>query len=217
MMKSEIGYEHYFLNYFLYLPFSQKQEESVLKESLKLMNVMGIKKFGNSEELKQFLEGVRNLFDDIKKFCDSDVKEIKKGLNMDNKKRVEIILGEFRREGSEFNNLFPNHFTSVLKGESNENRIFYDENDKILSNFIYGDYIYNNENVEVFLHQRTMKKVRYKKRSYSAIHPINKELIDKITKEAADLLNDMNSGDYLYSNTINDKLVEEIKKLKEKF
>ena len=153
----------------------------------------------------------------MKNFCDCDVKEIKKGLKIDNKKRVEIILDEIRRESSEFYNLFPNHFTSVIKGKSNENRIFYDENDKILSNFIYGDYIYNNENVEVFLHQRTMKKVRYKKRSYSTIHPINKELIDKITKEADDFLNEMNTGDYFYLNNTNEKLAGEIKKLKEKF
>jgi hypothetical protein len=212
-MKSEIGYEHYFLNYYLYLPFSQNQEEFVLKESLKLMHGMGIKKFSNSDELTKFLKEIDSLFDDFKNFCDCDVKAIKEKLKLKNKKRIEIILDDLRR-GEDYENLFPNHLSSIVKGKNFDDKNLFDENDKITSNIIYGDYIYNNENVEVYLHQRTMKKVRYKKRSYSTIHPINKELIQKVTKEVNDLVKEMNSGDFI---NMNEKLSEEIKKLKEKF
>lgn len=214
MMRSEIGYEHYFLNYFLYLPFSHIQEEYVIKDTLKLMNEMGIKKFISKDDLNNFLMEVESLFDDLKNYCESETNFIKNKLNLKNKKRIDIIKEETSRDKN-FKRFFKNHLQNfdvddVLK----ENENFYDENNRIVSNIIYGDYMYNNENVEVYLHQRTMKKVRYKKRSYSILHPINKELIEKIIKQSDDLINEMNS---INLNNISDKLQKEMKSLKEKF
>jgi hypothetical protein len=75
------------------------------------------------------------------------------------------------------------------------------QNNPLLNNITYGDFKYKNEEVEVFLHQRTSKKVKYKKREYAEIHPLEKEIFleikDEIVKE--DIL-DINS---VYEKEIN--------------
>ena len=53
----------------------------------------------------------------------------------------------------------------------------------MIRNIIYGDFKYKNEQVEVFLHQRTSKKVKYKKREYAEIHPISVEMLNEIKND----------------------------------
>ena len=213
MMKSEIGYEHYFLNYFLYLPFSQIQEDKIIKDSLKYMNELGLVKFSKIEDIKIFMEDVNCLFEEIKKYCESDVKLVKQKLKLMNKRRIDVIIEELR-DDKIMKKYFPISSDNIFSIISSEKKLFFDENEKIMSNIIYDDYKYNNENVEVYLHQRTMKKVRYKKRSYNLIHPINNELIQKLIKESDSLFNEMNSSN---CNLTNDSLTKEMNFLREKF
>jgi hypothetical protein len=62
LMKEEIGFEHYFMNYFLYLPFSKEQEFKTVVETLKLMNEWGICKFNEKNEVEFFLREIENIF-----------------------------------------------------------------------------------------------------------------------------------------------------------
>ena len=52
-----------------------------------------------------------------------------------------------------------------------------------MRNIIYGDFKFKNEQVEVYLHQRTSKKVKYRKREYAEIHPISSEILIEIKNE----------------------------------
>ena len=52
-----------------------------------------------------------------------------------------------------------------------------------MRNIIYGDFKFKNEQVEVYLHQRTSKKVKYRKREYAQIHPISSEILIEIKNE----------------------------------
>jgi hypothetical protein len=168
-MARQPGNENFFLNYYLYLPFSQKQEEDNIKEILSLLNEMGVVKFKNKEDLNLFLDSVCKLFSDISDFDKAEVKEIKKELRRRNKKQ----------------------------GLINDNLSYFNEDNSVLSKIIYGDYIYKSENVEVFLHQRTMKKVRYKKRPFSVLHPINSDLIENIKLDADELINNFGKVSHL--------------------
>ncbi len=169
LMARQPGNENFFLNYYLYLPFSQKQEEDNIKEILSLLNEMGVVKFKNKEDLNLFLDSVCKLFSDISDFDKAEVKEIKKELRRRNKKQ----------------------------GLINDNLSYFNEDNSVLSKIIYGDYIYKSENVEVFLHQRTMKKVRYKKRPFSVLHPINSDLIENIKLDADELINNFGKVSHL--------------------
>ncbi len=57
------------------------------------------------------------------------------------------------------------------------------QNNPLLNNITFGDFKYKNEEVEVFLHQRTSKKVKYRKREYAEIHPLEKEILVEIKDE----------------------------------
>ena len=162
-MNNEIGYEHHFMNYLLYLPYSVHQEQFTLIETLKLMKEYGIINIRNEIELKSFLNKLIKITDKIKKFNCKEIKEIK-------------------------------------------NQLCSNSDDELIKFIIHGDYKHKNENVEVYLHQRTMKKVKYKKREYDNIHPIDSELIDNI--DISKLLNDLDSV------SINDRLQREFNKIK---
>jgi hypothetical protein len=136
LMKGETGYEHYFINYYLYLPFSKNQEEFCLTKSIDLMQKLNLIEHSKKEE---FLSVLKSFYNNLKIYNDMPCDEIKHKLKSERKNL---------RTEQPFSNFDP------------------------LSLIIYGDFKYKNENVEVYLHQRTMKKVLYKKREYSLIHPL---------------------------------------------
>jgi hypothetical protein len=191
LMKSEIGYEHYFMNYYLYLPFSRNQEISNIVETFKIMSEMnmvsntGMKKFTDNE-LQNFLNSVQIIFDKMKNISNLSVKEIKERLSLPNKKRNEITVRENLKN---FEKIFPNYIGNYVEKFNDEKKesSFYDEKDEKVQHLIYGDFVNKNESVEIYLHQRTMKKVKYKKRDYDIIHPIDKELINKILENKENL------------------------------
>lgn len=190
LMKSEIGYEHYFLNYYLYLPFSRNQEISNIVETFKIMSEMNMvsntnmKKFTGSE-LQNFLSSVENIFNKMKNISNLSVQEIKDKLSFPNKKRNEIIIKENLKK---FEKIFPNYIEKYVQDfNSKKDSFFYDEKDEKIQHIINGDFVNKNESVEIYLHQRTMKKVKYKKRDYDSIHPIDKDLIQKILENKESL------------------------------
>lgn len=190
LMKSEIGYEHYFLNYYLYLPFSRNQEISNIVETFKIMSEMNMvsntnmKKFKESE-IQNFLSSVENIFNKMKNISNLSVREIKDKLSFPNKKRNEIIIKENLKK---FEKIFPNYIGKYIQDfNSEKDSFFYDEKDEKIQHIINGDFVNKNESVEIYLHQRTMKKVKYKKRDYDSIHPIDKDLIQKILENKESL------------------------------
>jgi hypothetical protein len=77
---------------------------------------------------------------------------------------------------------------------------------------VYGDYKYRNEEVEVFLHQRTMKKVKYKKREFDIIHPIDDKVINSVKEK-------LRGSEFLLDNIINlnERSSTEYSRLKRQF
>lgn len=191
MINGEIGYEHYFINYYLYFPFSQYQEEIAIYETLKIMNNLKILNLESVEHLETFLNKLQKWYIAIKKSNDMDKKEIKKLLSIPNERRVNLNTKELLT--------YQKYFPKFSKHGIYDKEI-YDENNASINSIIYGDYINRNQNVEVYLHQRTMKKVKYKKREYDSLHPFNNtlakfqknknELFDKIIRESSEFLNE---------------------------
>ncbi len=218
IINNEVGYEHYFLNYYLYLPYSKNQEEITIFEAIKYLYDMELLKNDDINiNLDNFFCELIDILTFIKKYSDKDIKEIEKDLNKENILIIEnnneekaIISKEFKKFikiEEEFNH-------NSLTNNSNNNKIekeiiYYNENNKnkMISNFnlckniIYGDYKNKNELVEVFIHQRTMKKVKYKKREYHEIHNINKQQLDIIKKKIKDYLdNKFQIGIFINNN-----------------
>ena len=169
MIAGEVGYEHYFMNYYLYLPFSRDQESIAIKESIEILTEMEILKL---DKLNEMVEEIEKVYESMKKISVINPKEIKEKLKLPNKKRIDIIKNDMKLQ-------FDNSFCLNDNSSQHPNE-FFNENDEIFSNYIYGDYKYKNENVEVYLHQRTTKKVKYKKREFNLIHPIDKYLLKNI-------------------------------------
>jgi hypothetical protein len=206
-MKGEIGYEHYFINYYLYLPFSTIQEEVTVKETIKIMHDLGVKKFNNSTDFEIFLKDIQSLYIHMENLSSIEVEKIKNNLKLNNSKRVELIISEIE---SDYKNIFPNYINII----NNIHKTFFHENDKKFSNIIHSDYKHKNENVEVYLHQRTMKKVKYKKREYPSIHIFNKNLINKLIEHKEEIWNEIKNSQ---NNYISDNLLNQIKILNENF
>jgi hypothetical protein len=186
-MKNEIGYEHYFINYFLFIPFSKVQEENTIQETVKIIAKLGIVEFIDHNEIKIFYSKVLESMECIKKYSSMEVDKIKNSLNLPNKnlaKDYKLYLTKNFNSESKMNINF---------NMSMDNNQCFDNNDPILSKIIYGDYKYKNENVETFLHQRTMKKVKYKKREYDLIHPINKDIIGRLVNNTEIFYNTLNN------------------------
>jgi hypothetical protein len=95
-------------------------------------------------------------------------------------------------------------FNSIDNKEIKDRLLSKEQND-ISKYIIYGDYKYKNENVEVFLHQRTMKKVKYRKREYDSVHPINSQTINNVRNRIYDELIDVE---------VNDRLIREMNRIK---
>lgn len=185
LMNGEIGYEHYFINYYLYLPFSMAQEKKVIEDTLKIMFEMKLIKSisENSTESiaeKELLLKVANFFHKLNNISQYEAKEIKRKITLQNKQRTENLTNEISKE---FKQIFPNFISNLLTNLNTEEIQFYENNKENLQNIVYGDYKLKNENVEVYLHQRTTKKVKYKKREYNLIHPIDKKLIETLIKK----------------------------------
>jgi hypothetical protein len=112
---------------------------------------------------------------------------------------IDILLNRINntmKRIAKFNNIDNKEFKNKLLNNVK------DEDSKYL---IHGDYKYRNNNVEVFMHQRTMKKVKYKKREYDTIHPINTKTIENIRNKILEDLNEV---------YVNDRLIREMNKIK---
>jgi hypothetical protein len=109
-----------------------------------------------------------------------------------------------------FENIFPNFVNKLNQNiKINNNNINTEQN---INNIIYGDYLERNSLVEVFLHQRTMKKVKYKKREFDAIHPINKDVIEKVKQNLNKNTTNNNKKSYV-DNTRTKSIYENIKQI----
>ncbi len=87
---------------------------------------------------------------------------------------------------------------------------------KNLVNIIYGDYRFKNQKVEVYLNQRSSKKVKYKKKEYDEIHPIEKEVISLIRSEYLNYINDTDLS--LDTTTLYNKSVDkDFERLKSRY
>jgi hypothetical protein len=164
-MRGEIGFEHYFMNYFLYLPYSMDQELNSIVETLKIFNELNLFK---NEEFDLIINRIENFWEKINKISEEDILNIQKNLNLPNKRKIDLLRGILNKE-----------FGNIFKCKLNEIS-YYNEFDDKYKNIIYGDFKMKNENVEVYLNQRTMKKVKYKKREFNLIHPINKNVINNV-------------------------------------
>jgi hypothetical protein len=80
----------------------------------------------------------------------------------------------------------------------------------VIGGIIWGDYKYKNEDVDVFLHQRTNKKIKYKKREYSRIHPISKTLLIEIQPEISKIIQNNKEKAILFS--IENKEIQHLKR-----
>jgi hypothetical protein len=169
MLSNEIGYEHYFQNYLLYLPYSQQQEIMSITEALNVMSAMGIIDIHLKEDIDTLLNKVQLVMRRISEYNKLDNKVIKEILSKSN---------------------------PIAKGK-----------DDLIQYIIYGDYKYRNEEVEIYLHQRTMKKIKYKKREFEQIHPINEKVLSEVQKRM--VFNDSSND-----NAVNDKLKLEYNKIK---
>lgn len=93
LINSEPGYEHYFIKYYLYMPYSKKQETDCIYKSIKILynflNVIESKKLNNNEIINSVnlhLDSYLNLIKSIKISKDS-LKVIKDN----NKNNTDII------------------------------------------------------------------------------------------------------------------------------
>lgn len=183
LCNGEIGYEHYFMNYYLYLPFSKNQEYLCITETLKLLNEMNLI---SKDEVVELVKKVDGLLKKMKKFSTSDIDQIKEKLSLSNKRVLNNTVDNLKKE---YKKLFDESKFNKFLEDNYLNLKFYDEKDDICNKVIYGDFIHKNENVEVFLHQRTMKKIKYKKREYDFIHPIDSDILNKIVENKNNIFN----------------------------
>ena len=148
----------------------------------------------------------------MENYSNSDNSEIQKNLNKIDKNKIkslERIKFKFyfdlinKCENNKNNSCFSAPDLLIeIKDNDPENNI-----DKISKNIIYGDYKHKNQEVEVFLHQRTMKQIKYKKREFSKIHSIDLDKLEKINNKLKDfyknnkIINDLNfTFDLTYAN-----------------
>ena len=116
-------------------------------------------------------------------------------------------------------NCINRNVTSQIGNSGNINKIenCYDvKESRLIKHIIYGDYKLKNQKVEVFLNQRTSKKIKYDKKEYEEIHPISKEVIDWAKIELKSHINSNNSVDLSINTSIN-SIDKEYQHLKNKF
>jgi len=193
-MGNGIGFEHYFLNYYLYLPFSKTQEEMTIFESVKYLldlNLITIKDEKGFQTIEKFFKELRDILLIMKKYSACEVEGIKNELYEINEEKRKIYTNEIHNIIKALQKFSDDGLKNKLDMTSqsiyNKNIKCEEKNDEIVKRIIYGDYINKNELVEVYLHQRTMKKVKYKKRDLSEIHQINLDKLDNIKSKLIDV------------------------------
>ncbi len=204
-MGNGIGYEHYFLNYYLYLPYSKIQEEMTIFESVKYLldlNLIELKDHKSKKYIDVFFRELSDVLLNMKNYSKCEVDQIKKELRQINKIKIILNYTEINNMISILKNFnIEKNYKNISKNDINKSFIGSKEklNDNINNNLsnsdlndiskriIYGDFINKNESVEVFLHQRTMKKVKYKKRDFSEVHQFDIEKLEKIKNKLKEI------------------------------
>jgi hypothetical protein len=187
LMGNGIGFEHYFLNYYLYLPFSKTQEEITIFESAKYLldlSLISIKDQNSKNSIDNFFKELTEVLSNMKNYSKCEIDEIKNKLNQTNENKRIFYRNEINSIMVKLQKFIHDKEIEIAKCDLKlvNQDLIDDKNNlsEISKRIIYGDYISKNESVEVFLHQRTMKKVRYKKRDFSEVHQIDLEKLEKI-------------------------------------
>jgi len=214
-MGNGIGFEHYFMNYYLYVPFSKSQEEITIFESAKYLldlNLISIKDKKNSvnniNNIDFFFKELGELFSKMKDYSKCGVDEIKNKLSDANENKKKIYQKELCSLFAKLNNFIDKkEKISEAKSEkdclvvlaeiNNDNKNKNYLND-IANRIIYGDYVNKNESVEVYLHQRTMKKVKYKKRDFCEVHQVDLDKLDKIKNKLQEVYGQENNQEGIF-------------------
>lgn len=211
LMGNGIGFEHYFLNYYLYLPFTKQQEEITIFESAKYLldlNLITIKNLKNNNNIDFFFKELNEILSNMKNYSKCEVDEIKNKLLEANENKRKIYQEEISLLALKLNNFIINKSKekdlNIINAESEKDRLIVNDKNhlnEIAKKIIYGDYVNKNESVEVYLHQRTMKKVKYKKRDFSEVHQIDLDKLDKIKNKLKEVYaKENNDGIFLILN-----------------
>ncbi len=159
-------------------------------------------------KLESFFDELKDTISFIKLFSVSDINQIKHLMENREKLPNYIRINEMNNLLKNFQ-MFINEKTTdndlinILEEKKNTDDIKVNiENDnlnQVKNKIIYGDYTAKNESVEVYLHQRTMKKVKYKKRDYAEIHPMDLIQLESIKERLIDLYsNDLENGNLYF-------------------
>lgn len=193
-MGNGIGFEHYFINYYMYLPFSKYQEDINNLESLKYMIDLNLIELDKKNRcfcnLDFFLTELKEVINNMENFTKLETSEIMNAMKKVNELKIIQIKGEIKKFFHTFQNFYDAkmicEYSSMVNDVQKEekNNCFSNNN---FNNIIYGDYLDKNENIEIYLHQRTMKKVKYKRREYFDIHQMDTYDIEKLRKSLCDL------------------------------
>lgn len=169
LLESDNGNEHYFLNYFLYLPFTKRQEVNCILNSIQYLDSIGL--FQEDSKVSKYINSFDSHVHDFNHNCKWNKKM----------KYHDLIYSYFKVH--DYIKYFQSYEKAQLKKEiysSNGN----DNQSKAVKSIIYGD-IFDEEVVDVNIHQRTFIKVKYYKNAYDKIHKLDenvkKSVLDKIS------------------------------------
>lgn len=153
-MNENIGYEHFFIYYYLYLPLSVQCEYDSHKETLEIIHKFEI--LPEIVQLEKIIE--KNAFKDL----------VKKYSNL-----IETIVESHNTSKMYILNSKQLNLNAIHSGFSNYNL----KNEDI----IYGD-LKESDNIEVQLGQRSKNKIKYKVTNYAEKHVFSDNLRNELFK-----------------------------------
>lgn len=169
LLESDNGNEHYFLNYFLYLPYTKRQEVNCILNSIQYLDSIGL--FQEENKISKDIDSL-----------DSQVLGYNNDCKLNKKiKYYDLIYSYFKVH--DYIKYFQSYEKAQLKKEIYSS-YGTDNQSKAIESIIYGD-IFEEEVVDVNIHQRTFIKVKYYKNAYDKIHKLDeyvkKSVLDKVS------------------------------------
>lgn len=228
-MSQDTGYEHYFMHYYLYLPYSRNSVYQTHKKALYYMKTHNfITSYKDEVDHKHiYLSNASNKLtnEDLKKLI-VEYKTVCKSLsNIQKLDKIKLYALFKDLDLNEFDDLeisqelrsLSSTSTNTNHSDVSNNSITIDNSNKrdyyynlALQRIIYGDF-FENKNIEVNLQQRKTQKVKYKKITFSEQHRFDDELenllnkfIDEQLGNEENLIKMMKEENKTYvSNTVN--------------
>jgi len=182
-MEQETGFEHYFMHYYLYMPFSKKQEIAAHTKTLLLMKTH---KFLTKDiELDSYFEN-------------KDPKEVKAVLKAEKTaldgQSLKQIVEAYKKLTQSLSCL---HEHSQAEAESSESPEKAATASASSSKVIYGDF-FDKKEIEVSLQQRSTRKIKYKKTAFEENHKFDEEIQGILNKYIEEELSNQEKMDKYY-------------------